>query len=346
MKLFRTFLLIAVLFQLAFADIRPSFSGNTGFGRIRESSLRRNDRAYNKVAIDLLNGKSRQVSIDRMISLLEQYNVVEFASDDMVPVKDMILREVAFRMLKDHYLPRIDDKIKVYRYANDVRNEPDIDHAHNYLVYPELKLTVGAAVIKESKQMHTLYWTDIVSQISSAVEILWINRIHRSDIISLANNDQASLFEVLGVLKSKYLLEKSVNKPTLYKEPSAKIVVEATDEVLSRWSAKGIIVDKEVPVLALLIKYYILLNIASNPAVIARQIKQLKDVNILHNVLIERIGMITQYIKVNNPSDYAVFAMLQSLMYEISDHVLSLSGNSLIASSQIRTKLEKPRYSA
>lgn len=346
MKLFRALLITTILFQMVIADTQLSFSENTGFGRIRGSSLRRNERIYNKLAIDLVNGKSRQVSIDRMISLLKKYDVVEFASNDMDPAKEMILREVAFRMLKDHYLPRVDDKIRVYRYSKEFSKETGMHSTGNSMLQPELKLTIGAATIKESKEMNTLYWADIVSQISSAIEILWINRINRSDSVSTDGNNKASLFEVLSILKSKYLLEKPISKQGLHKRSAVKKVVEAVDEMLNRWHSKGIISDEEIPVLALLIKQYIQLNISKDPALIAMQIKGLKDVNLLHNALIERIDTITQYIKVNNPSDYAAFAMLHSLLSEISDHILSLSGNPLIGSSHLRTKLEKPRYSA
>jgi len=346
MKRVKILLIIGILFQLVIADIRPSFSENTGHGKIRELSLRRNDRIYNKMAIDLINGKSRQVSIDKMISLLKKYNVVEFTSDDMDPTKDLILREVAFRMLKDHYIPQIDDRIRVYRYSKDLAAETGIYSDNKSMLLPKVELSVGAATIKESKKMSTLYWADVVSQISSAVELLWINRINSSAPISSDNNNQASLFEVLGVLDSKYLYEKPTNKRGASNRSAAKIVVEAADEVLDSWSSKGIITDEEIPVLALLIRQYVILNISSDPIAVARQIKAFMNINILHNALMERIDVITQCIKVSNPSDYVVFAMLHSLLSEISDRILSLSENSAIGSSQLKAKIDKPRYSA
>jgi hypothetical protein len=346
MKLFRTLLVVVILLQPVVAGIKPSFSENTSFGRIRESSLRRNEGICNKMAIDLVNGKSRQISIDRMISLLKKYDVVGFVSNDMDPAKDIILREVAFRMLKHHYLPRAGDKIRVYMYSKEISKEAGMHPAGNSMLQPELKIAINAVTIKESRKMNTLYWADIVSQISSAIEMLWVNRINGSGPVSFDSSNHVSLFKVLGVLKSRYLLEKPVNKPGLYKRSAVKIVVEAADEVLNRWLSRGIISDEEIPVSALLIKQYILLNISSDPVAIARQIKGLDDVNILYNALVERIDTITQCIKINNPSDYAVFAMFHSLLSEISDHILSLSENSAISSSQLRTKLEKPHYSA
>jgi len=347
MKMPQTLLVVLIIFQSLNADIKPSFADNVGHSEIRSASLRKNDRMYNKMAIDLVNGKSRQVSIDRMIRVLKKYNVVEFGFDHMDPTKDLILREVAFRMLKDHYLPRASDRIKVHRRSSDFSKEAGI-HSYNKSTFqPKLELAVGVATIKENKKMDTLYWADMVSQVSSAVEMLWANRINNSDPEVSDSYDRISLIEALGILNNKYLLERPLlSKDSLAEKPASKEIIKAIDEVLNRWHSEGSISNKEIPVLALLIKQYVLLNISSDPVAIAMQIKQIKDISVLHDLLIERINVITQYIKINNPSDYAAFAMLNSLLSEISDHIYSLSKKSAIGSSQLKTQLEKPRFSA
>ncbi len=345
MKIFRIFLFVIIMLQLLSAGTKHSFADSVGHSDIRGASLRKNDRMYNKMAIDLVNGRSRHVSIDRMIRLLKKYNVVEFGFDHMDPTKDLIIREVAFRMLKDHYLPRVNDRIKVHRHSNDFFREAGVHFSNKSTFQPKLELSVGVATIKENKKMDTLYWADVVSQISLAVEMLWANRINSSSP-EVSNDNKRLLIEVLEFLNSKYLLEKPLNKIKATEKASTKGIIKAIDEVLKRWDSEGIIFDKEIPVLALIIKQYVLLNISSDPAVIARQIKDMKDINVLHDLLMERINVVKQSIKISNPSDYAAFAMLNSLLSEISDHIYDLSKKSTVGSLQLKAQLEKPRYSA
>ncbi len=347
MKIFNIFLFIIIMFLLLIAGTEPSFAESGGHSDIRSASLRKNDRMYNKMAIDLVNGKSRHVSIDRMIRLLKKYNVVEFGFAHMDPTKDLIIREVAFRMLKDHYLPRASDRIKVHRQSNDFFKEAGVHFSNKSTFQPKLELSVGVATIKENKKMDTLYWADVASQISLAVEMLWANRIN-STSTQASDDNKRLLIEVLELLNNKYLLEKEkpLNKIKATEKASTKGIIKAIDEVLNRWNAEGIISDKEIPVLALLIKQYVLLNISSDPAVIARQIKDMKDIDVLRDLLLERINIVTQSIKISNPSDYAAFAMLNSLLSEISDHIYDLSKKSTVGSSQLKAQLEKPRYSA
>lgn len=339
---------IIIAASIVFCYAGQSFSESTGVGKIRESSLRKSERIYNKIAIDLLNGKSHQVSIDKMASLIDEYDVVEFTSEDIYPAKDLIIREIAFRMLKNRYLPRIGDKIHIYKNSNEFDREAGLYRREDKALQAKIRLSVGAATIREGRQMETLCWADMAGQISSAIRILWVNRISNSNIEGTKIDNELNILKVLDTLNSRYLNErfpKTVDSAA-NKLSSANELLRAVEDILMRWRAEGLISNKDIPSSVLLLNQYIILNSSVDPSILIRQIRGFRDIGSLYSALVQRIYAVTKNIKANNPYDYAVFAMLQGLLDHISEQVLSLQKNSAIDSCRQTSRLSKPRCSA
>ncbi len=336
-------LLVAIsLISLA---VKPSYSSDSCCSKIRETSARSNDRLYNKIAIDLVNGKSQQIPVDRMVRLLKKYEVVKFTASDIEPVRNLILREVAFRMIREHYLPKAGDKIRVYKNNEKFAKEAGLHRQNCMINQPAIMLALGDAVLTGEKRIDTLYWQDVAVQISSAIERLWIERISASGSIASERCHNPALFETLNLLKSRYSQEGSVSEGNLVTSSDAKKIINAIDSVFRGWRSDGAICDKDIPLLTPLIKQYMVLNSSLDSSVIAKQITRFKDPIELQSALIERIYVITQNLKINKTSDYAIFAMLQSLLKEISDQISALSKRSPSNCYRFSVKPDKPRLS-
>jgi len=322
-------LFISVILFLT-TGVSSSYSSNNNLARIRGNSSRQNDRIYNKMAIDLVNGKANNISIDNMSRLLRNYNIVQFDQGVNSSARDMIIKEIAYRMIKNYYLPRLSDKIEVYRQSVEL-SKSVVPHVRQTALYPangykaNLILPVDYARIKENKTIDTLRWPEMASQVSSAIENLWISRIQASTNDPARQKENKLLIAVLDELKLIYDSQGVYAAETASENLKDNVLFEALEFVFESWQIKGIISKGTMPLLAGLLRQYIILNSSDDSGKLARDIKGFKDLNSLHKALIGSIDNISQDIKQNNPSDYATLAMLQGMLSDIFDKVSALS---------------------
>jgi len=330
MKYMRVYVLAISVVLLLTAGISSSYSSNNDLGRIRGNSSRQNDRIYNKMAIDLVNGKANNISIDNMSRLLRNYHIVQFGQGVNSSTRDMIIKEIAYRMIKNYYLPRLSDKIEVYRQSVE-SSKSIVPHVRQTVPYPasgykaNLILPVDYARIKENKTIDTLRWPEMASQVSSAIENLWISRIQASTSDPAQQKENKLLIAALDELKLIYDSQGVYAAETASENLKDNVLYEALEFVFESWQIKGVISKGNMPLLAGLLRQYIILNSSDDLGRLARDIKGFKDLNSLHNVLIGSIDNICQDIKQNNPSDYATLAMLQGMLSDIFDKVSTIS---------------------
>ena len=320
-----------------------SYSSNRNVGRIRGNSSRQNDRIYNKIAIDLVNGKANNISIDNMLRLLKNYNIVQFDQKLNASTRGMIIKEIAYRMIKSHYLPRLNDKIGVYRQSVELSKQvaPYARQAMPYHINgykASLILPLDYARIKENKTIDTLRWSEVVSQVSSAIENLWISRIQVSTNNLTQQKKNKDLIAALSELKLIHDSQGMYAPEAALEMLNNNVLSEALEFVFESWQIRGIVSKKNMPLLAALLRQYIILNSSADLNKLARDIKDFKDLSNLHNALLVSIDNIRQDIKQNNPSDYATLAMLQGMLSDISDKVSAISSetNPSYASLKVR----------
>ncbi|MFA5069090.1 MAG: hypothetical protein WC487_03115 [Candidatus Omnitrophota bacterium] len=285
-----------------------------------------NDRLYNKMAIDLVNGKANTISVDKMSQLLKKYNIIQF--DHRINPSEMrvITNEIAYGMIKDYYLPRIEDKIKVYKKSlelSKVATPPQAAvYAHSgadaYNYNASLILPINNATIARDRRIDTLHWPGMESQVSSAIEKLWIGRIQALSSSASANiHENAGLTSALSALKKVYDGKSYMPVETAFNINNSRLD-NAIGGVFKSWQANGVIAPEKLPSLAGLLKRYLILSSGEDINKVAGDIKRFDNLNSLHDALIGKIGTISQNIKQYNPSDYAAVAMLQGVLTDIS----------------------------
>jgi hypothetical protein len=332
MKYSRLSLLVISCTLILIMTTVPAYPSTRNFGRIRGASSRQNDRIYNKIAIDLVNGKTNSISIDNMSSLLKNYGIVQFDQALNSSVRNMVLKEIAYRMIRSYYLPRVDDKIKVYKQEAELTRNAmpgtrytsmysPTEHAHE----ASLVLPIDYARVSKNRSIGTLRWPEISSQVSFAIENLWINRVQGLVGNAINHRESKDLIEVLNQLKLIHDNEVIYNIVLIPDMLKGNILYEAIEFVFQLWQIKGIVSEKNLPPLAALLRQYIILNSSESLDKLARDIRGFDDIHSLHNGLLQRIYSVSQDIKQNNPSDYAVLAMLQAVLNDISDRVSMLS---------------------
>lgn len=295
-----------------------SYAADSDHYEIRGMSSRRNEQLFDKIAIDLLNGKSRFVSLDNMVEILQEFKVVEFHSKDIEPAKDIILKEVAFRMLKSHYLPRAGDKIKVYRLQQELQADVGIHPQATSGFETVIRLPLEVAKIKDSSNLAAIHYSSMVTQISTAIERLWLKRIgHISFQGGL--DDEKAILNATVLLRRKFIQEEDIDD-ILARYPAINDVVQAACEMLEDWLSKGAINKKDLPALTEMAIQYIVLGNPVEVSTVVKSLKGLDDVNDLLEALLHRIRGASENIKNYDPADYGAFAMLQSLLNEISDY--------------------------
>ena len=340
--IFNTLFVTIVLFNST--GVTSSYSSNHNIGRIRDNSSRQDNRIYNKIAIDLVNGKANNISIDNMSRLLKNYNIVQFGQRVNSSVRGMITKEIAYRMIKNHYLPRLNDKIEVYRQSVELSKQVDL-HVRQVVPYPvsgykpSLILPLDYARIKEDKTVDTLHWPDMASQVSSAIENLWINRIQAATNEPAQQKENKALVAVLSELKLIYDNQGMYVSEAASEILKDNVLYQALVFIFESWQITGVISKENMPLLAVLLREYIILNSSDDLNKLARDVKGFKDLNSLHNALLRSIDGISLDIKQNNPSDYATLAMLQSMLSDISDKFSIMSVNADTSRPEI-----KPRY--
>jgi hypothetical protein len=235
-------------------------------------------------------------------------------------------------MIRSYYLPRVDDKIKVYKQEAELTRNAmpgtrytsmysPTEHAHE----ASLVLPIDYARVSKNRSIGTLRWPEISSQVSFAIENLWINRVQGLVGNAINHRESKDLIEVLNQLKLIHDNEVIYNIVLIPDMLKGNILYEAIEFVFQLWQIKGIVSEKNLPPLAALLRQYIILNSSESLDKLARDIRGFDDIHSLHNGLLQRIYSVSQDIKQNNPSDYAVLAMLQAVLNDISDRVSMLS---------------------
>ncbi|MDD5504138.1 MAG: hypothetical protein PHV77_02345 [Candidatus Omnitrophica bacterium] len=284
-----------------------------------------NDYLYNKMAIDLVNGKANTISVDKMSQLLKKYNIVQF--DNQINPSEMrvITNEIAYGMIKDYYLPRFEDKIKVYKKSLELSKVADpvvINHANiarnAYNYNASLIVPVNNATITQDKHIDAMHWPGMQSQVSSAIEKLWIGRIQAlSPAAAVKIYENTGLTSALSALKKVYDGSSYAGVEPAFNISNTKLD-NAINSVFESWQSRGIINPEKLPSLAGLLKRYIILSSGEDINKLAKDIRKFEDLDSLHKALITKINMVSQNIKQYNPSDYAAVAMLQGVLTDIS----------------------------
>jgi hypothetical protein len=320
----KLFIILFVAF-IALGHEMPSYASNTNYTRIRGYSSRNNDRLYNKIAIDLLNNKSNRISVDDMVRIIKNYNVVSFDIKSSGAAHDMVIREIAYRMIKQNYLPRIGDQIKVYRQAHGfskhVGLRPISTHGYN----ASLVLPVDYARIRENRKVDTLHWPEMSSQVSSAIESLWLERIKSSSDNPEGRQHNACIVEVLAYLKSFSDHNNDSNPELVPDIVPGNVLSDSIDFIFTLWQAEGIISANNLQPLAALLRQYIVLNSSDDLSNLATAIKNFRGLDSLREALLKSVYNISQNVKNNNPSDYATLAMLQAILNDISSNISAIS---------------------
>jgi len=296
------------------------YADNAKHGKIREMSSRKNEQAFNKIAIDLVNGKSRYVSLDSMVGVLKSYQVVEFSSEDVKSAQDIIMKEVAFRMLKQHYLPRVGDKIRVYKLENEFSADTGVPNTYAGSHNTAIRLPLELATIQDEDKLQTIYWADLVMQISAVIERLWLKRISQLNPDRTDGRSENSLLDAAFYLRVKFLQQKESQDSLMIEDRAAHAIVRAAEERIEEWLNDGVVSQESLPAVAEMIIQYIILSGSVSPSEIASELKRLESVDSLKEALLGRINRVADSIKNYNPADYAVFAMLQSLVNEVSSY--------------------------
>ena len=325
--------------------IMPAYPSNRNVGRIRGTSSRANEKIYNKIAIDLVNGKTSSISIDNMTRLLKNYDIVQFDHALNASARAMIIKEIAFRMIRSQYLPRMDDKIRVYRQSAELAKNA-IPHKRNMAAYPSaahgykasLVLPVDYARITENRTIDTLRWPEVSSQASSAIENLWISRLQDSSDDPIRQQEKDNLIDVLGWLKAVYDNEIIYGAETVPDALKDNVLYGAIQFLFQSWQLKGVVSRENLPSIAALLRQYIILSSSDSIDKLANDVRAFKGVHSLHNALIQKVYDVSQYIKQNNPSDYAMLAMLQAMLSDISDKVSMVSSESNPSHSNLKPR--------
>jgi hypothetical protein len=228
-------------------------------------------------------------------------------------------------MIKQNYLPRIGDQIKVYRQAQGFLKQTGLRPISTHGYNTSLVLPVDYARIRENKKVDTLRWPEMSSQVTSAIENLWLSRIQSLSINSESQQHTAYIAEVLAYLKSVSDKDVSNNPEAVPGIMEGNILSDAVDFIFTTWQMKGIVTANDMQPLAALLRQYIILNSFGDLNKLARSIKGLEGLSSLREALIQSVYNISQNVKNNNPSDYATLAMLQAILNDISNNISAIS---------------------
>jgi hypothetical protein len=321
----RLYLFTYILILTGILYATPCYAAKTDYNKIKGFSSKQNQRIYNKMAIDLVNNQSKHISVDEMIKLIKGYDVVKFDADSSVSARDMIIREIAYRMIKQNYLPRIGDQIRVYKQTQHFSSQIGLKPKDVYGYQAHLLLPMDTALIKHNKTINTIHWVNTALQASSAIEKLWVNRINNFNAQNSVNADASQLFSTLDTLRLKYDMLDSYADFVNQDNTDENSLLQAVEAKIEQWYLKGAVSKENLPVLASLLKQYILLSSQCQPFDIEAHISGFKDIDSLRRALISRIEIVMNDIKEKDPSDYAAIAMLQGLLKDITDKLSILA---------------------
>jgi len=338
-------ILLIVAIAVTFALPGSALAGEARGGRIRVMSSKKNDFLHNKLTIDLVNGRSKYISLDNMVNLIKGYGVIEFSSSDTMAAKEILLKEVAYRMLKYHYLPRVGDKIRVHRQQTAFDRDAGI-HPVQAEGPPQILIPLEVAEVADKNKLKTLYWSDLVLQISSAIEKMWLNRIRH--LSSSPNNVyvEKSLLEAALLLRKKYIQSDAKESSGEQLSYDAEMIVAACERKLNTWLAEGKILEQSVSTVAEMLIRFIILSDAAGAGRVVTELNSLEGVDMLSRELVSRIRGASESVKAHNPDDYAAFAMLQSLLNDITDRLNQVQNENAARSSGVTLGSPKSRHSA
>ncbi|MFC1807607.1 hypothetical protein ACFL0T_04490 [Candidatus Omnitrophota bacterium] len=316
--------------------------------KIRVMSSKRNDRIFDDMAVDLLNGKSRFVSLDDMVKILKEYGVIQLHSEDIGPAREIILKEVAFRMLKQHYLPYPADKINVYRQQR--RPSSNANVLSSYLgrnLEPSIYLPLDTATVKDNEKLKTLYWSDLVAQISTSIDKLRLNRISDKEQSEASYFAHESRLSAAQLLRRGFVQQEDIEEPLQKETDDVKVIVSAANQKLKKWIDEGSIESDDTPVIAEIVTQFIVMSSGTNTTGLISNIDSMEGVDDLRDAILICVRDTTELIQRCNPSDYAAFAMFQSLINAISSRCSRRSSDDIIDQPlTIDLKHSSSRYSA
>ncbi len=306
-----------IMIYLSMIFIPVSAAQDSVYDKIRQASSRRSQALFNDIAIDLLNGKTRQIPVNKMMKLLKNLEVIEFSSSDLNPVREIIMREVAFRMLNNHYIPRIGDKITVHRGYKAFDSDSGFS----------LRLPFDEITVKNKDRLKTLFWGDLVAQISLVIDRLWLSRIETENIeLTLQKIPKKSLIRAITYIDSKYSSNKKAVGSNINQDIAALAIFNATEDSIEFWLGNSLILNEDLPTFIKLIKQFICLSVNSDYKTISKELRNIKSISALKSALINKVSDTVVELKSTSSTDYAAFAMLQSLLNDISRDILFLSG--------------------
>lgn len=337
------YIVIFTLIQGSIISLPELCAADSERFEIGEISSKKSEQLFIEIAMGLLNGKTRFVSLDNMVRILKDYEIVELQSADIEPAKEIILREVAYRMLKQHYLPRIGDKIRVYKRQKEFLRETGIRPTNTNMLGTAINLPLEMAAIKDSQQLKTIHWKNLVTQISTVIEELWLNRIGYKSHAPGNVTEEKVLLEAVGLLRRKYIQGEDITGHLRLASPAGDMV-KAAEEKIEGWLKEESIPKEDIPVLTELVIQYIIHSNPRKAAYISGELKGLRGVSDLKAALRHRIISTAENVKSYDPADYGVLAMLQSLLNEISSRFSFFSNDKTEYPANINFK--ESRHSA
>jgi hypothetical protein len=306
-RLFSLFLALALSIS---ANSTALCADELGKLKIRQVSSRKSERLFNQIVIDLMNGKSRYASIDKMVDILKDYQIVDFCTNEQDSIQEIVIKEVAFRMLKQNYVPMCGDKIKIYKLQQSALTDAGIDCLNTR----GREVLVGLSLSEGDNQLRAINWSNLVIGVSVAIENLRLRRM-RYTTAPLDNNDEKQILQAVAILRSKYIDDKSeIGISSVY---SVSLLVGIIEEKINSWAKGAEVLAEDADTLAALFIQYLILSNPSSVLDIADEIKGIRNIEDLKTALIIKIKNITDFIKNNKPVDYGALAMLQGLLNEI-----------------------------
>ena len=319
-----------IMIYLSMILIPVSSAQDSVYDKIRQASSRKSQELFNDIAIDLLNGKTRQIPVNKMMKLLKELDVIEFSSTDLKPVREIVMREVAFRMLNNHYVPRIGDKITVHRNRKVFDSDSGLS----------LRLPFDEITVKNKDRLKTLFWGDLVTQISSVIDRLWLSRIENENIeLASGKVPKKSLIKALTYIDSKYSSDKKTVSSNMNQDIAALAIFTATEDNVEFWLQNSLILNEDLPTFIKLIKQFICLSVNSDYKTISKELHNIKSITALRLALVNKVSDTVVELKSTSSTDYAAFAMLQSLLNDISRDILFLSGRFTVPKNSQRVDI-------
>lgn len=283
---------------------------------IKEPALKQSDDLLQDLCIKLLNGKSRFALLDDMVKVIKAYKVVEILSPDLISVKDMIIRETAYRMLKEEYLPHIRDKIKVFSDKDrKVFNEGRVIFIYVTITQADSDKRVTASVD----------WSNLVHNISKAVNRLKISRFYGVETGCAESIKADFISNVMDEIRQM----DSGNKVYSKYEPSFNVILSMIQNSVNQLFKDGLIQDNQQQIVYDIFVKLIMLTQIEHFNELAEEISKMRSLDDLRIILKNRIEKVSMYLQLTEPSDYGALVMLNSIWDNASKQLYDISFKTL-----------------